>query len=639
MTEQIALNYLAVKASQFHFTVYRRLLSPEEPATPGLRWLTPTPETADTREPAQRYEVAYVPREGFEQTSVHAWSNPPLTADVIFEAIRARISKADLNERTELPAKLWKKEVAFQLATHEQGIRELMWVRPFAVRSVGRFGLLLNFHVRVPHEATLTARRKLELSLTQKGGRTNEDYYLDQYGKVAQFLNLYYSTIQTLELPDGSNAEVDGRLLVVPSFRLERRTYVFAAGKEAQNQFFGLKANAPLAPADPATTLAFLFQPSDRAMSQDLFRALRGDSYTTFPGMAAMFKTPIDKQNVTGVEVANFEPAAVRAACDSLKTSHPGRRVLPVALVPFSKYESEEMTLAYFRAKHSFLSAGLASQFIDRVRTMSDRNALKWSISNIGLGIFAKMGGAPWKVKPSTDNCLIVGIGQAHKFVGDSIEKYVAYSVLTDSSGIYETIRVLGNSSDHAEYLASLRENLRAVLLNHRDKYKSFVIHATFSLRREDINTIKGLLDELKKGEGSGSEFAVLKFNDHNDFFGYSPNHNSRVPSEGTVVSLSKKQFVVWFSGVSAADSKAPKKPERPVHVDVLYPEEPLGEQDIRRLLQDAVNIAGANWRGFNAKSMPVSVYYAKLIADHYANFRQAGLSEVSMDKLPPWFL
>ena len=114
----------------------------------------------------------------------------------------------------------------------------------------------------------------------------------------------------------------------------------------------------------------------------------------------------------------------------------------------------------------------------------------------------------------------------------------------------------------------------------------------------------------------------MLKFNDHNDFFGFSPEHNSRVPYEGAVVPLSKKDFVVWFSGVSAVDTKAPKKPERPVHVEVLYPKQRIDELDIRRLLQDAVNIAGANWRGFNAKSMPISVYYAKLIADHYDNFK-----------------
>jgi hypothetical protein len=328
-----------------------------------------------------------------------------------------------------------------------------------------------------------------------------------------------------------------------------------------------------------------------------------------------------------------------------LKSQFQNGQILPVALVPFSRHVSDEQGLDYFRAKHAFLSQGLASQFIDRIKTMGDRNVLKWSISNIALAIFSKMGGVPWQVKPSTEKCLIVGIGQAHRINIDSvtkhrvIEKYIAYSVLTDSTGIYESIKVLGNSTDQNQYLASLKSNLRLVLLSHKEQYTSFVLHVTFSLRREEISAIKELLDELQDEETPDCEFVVIKFNDHNDFFGFAIEHNSRIPYEGAVVPLSDHEFLMWFAGVDVSGSKAPKKPERPVHLKVLYPREPLSEIDLQRLLQDAVNIAGANWRGFNAKSMPISIYYAKLIADHYAGFREAGLSEVDMDNLPPWFL
>jgi hypothetical protein len=95
----------------------------------------------------------------------------------------------------------------------------------------------------------------------------------------------------------------------------------------------------------------------------------------------------------------------------------------------------------------------------------------------------------------------------------------------------------------------------------------------------------------------------------------------------------------MWFSGLSLDDSKAPKKPERPVHLRILYPETQLPEGDLKRVLQDAMSIAGANWRGFTAKSMPISVYYAKIIADYYAHFREAGLPEVDFETVSPWFL
>lgn len=638
--DHIALNFLAIRSNDFRFNLYRRPLQPGEIGAQNQRWL---PEALGNEkaehEKGQLYEIRFEETDGFERCMISAWLNPQLTLDVVHRALLRRVESADLQHQVEVPEKAWKREVAFVLKRHEQGMRELMWVRPYDLKSVGRFGFLLRFALRVPPNAEVAKKRVLELSLTQKRGRTNEDFYLDQYEKLDAFLKLYHGAIGTLELHDGTAMDVESKLSLVPSFALSTRTFVFGNGKEGKNQFFGLRDFGPYGPANSKSRLAFLFRPEDRPSSQDLFRALRGDLFGTFPGMEQMFGIPISRVNVTGLEVHAFGHKEMQDACHALKEQFPNEGVLPIALVPFSKHVSADVTLDYYRAKHAVLAERLASQFIDRTKTMGNREALKWSISNIGLAIFAKMGGIPWRIRPSTERCLIVGIGQAHRIVDGKIAKYVAYSVLTDSSGTYEAIRVLGNSADHQHYIASLKANLREILVSHKDRYASFVIHATFSLRKDDIRAIKDIVAEVRSTSTKDVEFVVLKFNDVNDFFGFSIDHNSRIPFEGTVVQLSKRQFVVWFSGLSSSDSKAPRKPERPVHVEVLYPDAPLKAADLQRLLQDAVNIAGANWRGFNAKSMPISVYYAKLIADHYAHFREAGLDDLDMEGLPPWFL
>ena len=49
-------------------------------------------------------------------------------------------------------------------------------------------------------------------------------------------------------------------------------------------------------------------------------------------------------------------------------------------------------------------------------------------------------------------------------------------------------------------------------------------------------------------------------------------------------------------------------------------------EQNTDSLLQDLVNLSGANWRGFNAKSAPVSVFYCHLVADLVHDFHAHGL-------------
>jgi hypothetical protein len=637
--DRIALNFLPLGVSDFSFHVYRRPLLAGETAT-SQRWLPE--DIADphaSSNPGRFYEISFEARPDHEAVRVGAWVNPQLTLDVIHRALLKRVQQADLKASTEVPQKAWKRKVAFLLDEHKEGVREVMWVRPYDLKSIARFGFLLKFALRVPPAATITTRRVLELGLTHKRGRTNEDFYLDQYEKINTFMKFYYKAVATFSLHDGTAVDVESRLALVPSFPLDTRTYVFAGDREGKNQFFGLRDYGPYAPANSKTRLAFLFRPEDRPSAQDLFRALRGDVFATFPGMHRMFGVAIRRENATGVELASFTREDVQNACRALKRQYQDDVVLPIALVPFSQHVSAEVSLDYYRAKHAILTEGLASQFVDRAKTMGNRETLKWSLSNIALGIFAKMGGVPWRIKPSTEKCLVVGIGQAHRVVERTVERYVAYSVLTDSSGSYEAIKVLGNSTDHDQYIASLKTNLRGILQSHDDRYASFVIHATFSLRKDDIQAIKDLLREVRAQRLVDGEFVVVKFNDVNDFFGFSVDHNSRIPYEGAVARLSKRQFVVWFSGLNQRDSKVPRKPERPVHVQVLYPDEPLTVADLQRLLQDAINIAGANWRGFNAKSMPISVYYAKLIADHYAHFREAGLADIDLEGLPPWFL
>ncbi|WP_158920956.1 Piwi domain-containing protein [Acidisphaera sp. S103] len=636
-TSKIALSFFALKAADFSYIAYRKRLAPGQEAVPGTRNLPVSCEAyAEGPVERHRYEVSLQPRAGFEQVRVAAWVDQGLTIEALHTALVIRTQDSDLRAKVELEEDRFRREVAFVLAQHGD-VREVMWLRAYALQAKGKFGFLCHFALRVPKETDLTARLRLELSLTHKNGRSNQDFYLDHNQKLEDFVRHYFANIASLTLHDGSIVELEPRLSVVKSFALARRTYVFQNDREAGNQFFGLRDIGPYRPVEAATRLVFVFKPEDREQSQHLFRALRGDLYSTFPGMQSMFGVAIGRENVSGIPVSGFTNKELLATCDTLKRQFPNEHILPVALVPFSKHSSDEETAGYFSAKHAFISQGLASQFVDRKQTL-DRNALKWSISNISLALFAKMGGVPWRIKPSTNRCLIVGIGQAHRSVERHITRYIAYSVLADSAGGYETIKVLGDSTNEGDYLRALRQNLRQVLQSHKAQYDSFVLHVTFNMRRHDIDAIKELLEELK-GEGPSHEFVAIKFNDKNEFFGFSLDHNSRVPYEGTVMPLSKREFLMWFSGLGLADAKVPKQPERPVHLRILFPESPLPEADLKRVLQDAMNIAGANWRGFNAKSMPISVYYAKIIATYYARFREGGLPDVDFENVSPWFL
>ena len=399
----------------------------------------------------------------------------------------------------------------------------------------------------------------------------------------------------------------------------------------------GVKQSGPLENIPDDTRLCFLYRPEDRPLSHDLFRALRGDTFNTFPGMESMFQLSLSNDRVSGIPISDFNSKEIAQAVDRVLADTRGSNVVPIVLTPFSRHDDLEYNDQYWYLKHAFLSRGLPIQVVAS-DTVKDKNKLKWSTSNTGLQVFAKAGGTPWKVRPRTERCLIVGIGQAHQINNGCISRYFAYSVLADSSGVFKEVRTLGEAQDENGYLRAFSENLRRILDEYSDQFSNFVVHATFSIRRGELEAISDALSE-RQSQSVGGEFVSLKFNDRNRFFGFALDHNSLVPYESSLVSISKNEYLVWFEGLQYGQRTIGGMVANPLHVQFTYPIEGLTQHQRRAHLQDAVNLSGANWRGFNAKALPVSVYYAQIIARYLKEFESRNLPAVDVNTIKPWFL
>jgi hypothetical protein len=136
-------------------------------------------------------------------------------------------------------------------------------------------------------------------------------------------------------------------------------------------------------------------------------------------------------------------------------------------------------------------------------------------------------------------------------------------------------------------------------------------------------------------GEG---RFAVVKVNHNSRFFGANRSVNSLVPFEGTQVKLGHGEYLVWFEGIFPDKPTVTKAFPGPTHLQFLRVTEGQNVND-EILLQDLINLSGANWRGFNAKSAPVSIFYCHLVAEMVHDFQQRGLPLPAVNDLRPWFL
>ncbi|MEM8804559.1 MAG: Piwi domain-containing protein [Cyanobacteria bacterium P01_G01_bin.38] len=632
----VSLNFFSIAEDRFEFRVYRKITgdSQETRKFDGIKKHS-LPLSLDALEERRNYWISLIPHNGFDIFQCASYFNNYITIDYLYYLLVKKCRLClDAEEYIEKDS-FFSKKVIFILRKHSQG-NEAITFKPYYLKSARKFGFLADFKFLKNSKADFSKEvQKLSLSL-DRFGRENKNFYFDKYSKIDEFKEIFLSKIFPLASGDDT-INIVNSLLKLPAKTLKRKTYVFGRGNTSNSQYAGIRRFGPFEKLVQNPKVFFVFRQQDRLISLDLYEALKGAKYSTlFPGTEKMFGFPLTKRTVTGIPVENFSDQEMERVRDEILSS--GESLVAALIIAPWDSEDNEKRKEYYHSKHIFATARIPSQVV-RVFTLEKDSRLKWSTSNIALQCFSKLGGKPWKVKPQNKKCLIIGVGQSHyrKYVKGKtiITKYYAYSVLSDSSGLFKELRVLGESADNSDYLTQLKANVRAIIEDHSDEFDHYVIHAPYKLRRDELDS----LSEVFKTSNQDNNFVVLKINPDNHFFGYCFANNSLVPFESSYLCISNTEYIVWFEGLDPENTKVSRRYAAPVHIEFSYWNRELSYQDKVSYLQDAVNLSGANWRGFNAKNSPVSMYYAQLIARFTNKFNEFDLPQVDLETIKPWFL
>lgn len=638
----IHLNFLPVELSGAHFPIYRRkCLSPQEQR--------PTPEAGSHRLPVANpdeenwpsYWVLLEPANNFERFDFHAEWNAEVTRKILFSSLRRAVQAQLKPSEYRFPYNSFISEVSLVIQAHPEGHEELI-IQPYSLRTTRQAGFLVDFHFRLAKDIPFSRKiQQLSLSL-DRNFRRNVDYCVDRSSKIRRFLEKKWPVFEAMTRPGSSDRLVVSKEFVtLPAERLRPKVYVFAGNKESKSQFTGLRDFGPLQPLDGAPRLLFVFREQDRQAARRLALSLRGQKQRgqfNFPGFRDLFKTEleIDANPIVLPDLSDKSMESALVSAKAVRSNAP--RLLPVVVLP------NDDNNGYLAQKAHFSHAGMPTQ-VCTLRILEDEESLKWAIGNLALQIFCKAGGKPWKVRPTAEHSLIIGISQSHKcrVINDKVQvdKYFAFSVLTDSSGLFQQIQVLGDSPNHSAYITALRDNLKKVLEESAGKFNRVVIHTSFKLKHEEITAIQQTTHNVAEAtDKTKCRFAVIKVNHKSRFFGVNRAVNSLVPFEATRVRLSSSEHLVWFEGIYPDRPNVTKAFPGPTHLQFLrVNDDPAGPAEQRELLQDLVNLSGANWRGFNAKSAPVSVFYCHLVADLVHDFHERGLPMPAVQDIRPWFL
>jgi hypothetical protein len=637
---RIHLNFIPLSEPMPKFAVYRKKQeSPQEPRPQPEIMAYRLPATSGAEDQWPLYWISFDEIENYERFEAQLYDNPYLTCWILYRALITSAENKIPPDQFHISDNRFSREISFVQRTHDEG-HEQLEVEPYYLHSTRQFGYLVDFHFR-KREGVPFSRKIQQLSLSlDRSYRRNLDYYVDRDSRLSTFLAELNEVFAAIRMPGTDKViRLSNNFVSLPADRLRTKNYMFANRKISRSQFVGLREFGPLLPLEDPPRLLFIFREQDRHAARLLARGLKGTSQRgryAFPGFLELFKCDLEIDS-NPVVLPNLERKEMESALNQVKTvkeSHPN--TLPVLVLPADDN-------AYLTHKALFSCAEIPTQ-VCTLRVLQNEGSLKWAIANLALQVFCKAGGFPWKVQPmDTESSLIIGISQSHKVrkidEKNQVEKYFAFSVMTDSSGLFQKIQVLSESNEEESYLQQLRQNLQEVLAENANGFSQAIIHTSFRLKHSEIDTIQKTVEgAASSSDLANCRFAVVKVNHKTRFFGVNRSVNSLVPFEATRVSLGSGEYLVWFEGIFPDKTTVTKAYPGPTHLKILRisNEESISH---RKLLQDLVNLSGANWRGFNAKSAPVSVFYCHLVADMVRNFHERDLPLPAVSDIRPWFI
>lgn len=630
----IRLNFLSLKKNKFDIVLYRRPKIEGEERQEGFFFFQ-LYENAERQEKI-KYAISFDVFDGGERWVLSSFDHIDITKHYLLFRLAATLSdKPTIFEFSERH-RFADHRLEFLIETLPEG-KKIIYLSPYFLEDQAKFGFIIDYKfVKGQGVAFDKHIQFLSLSLDQHF-RSNKNYYADKYHLINWFIDKSSADWQHITTEDGEIIEVNNFLNESPAFSLSKKEYIFNNGNIGYSQFQGIRNYGPFKKLDEEVVFVFLFEERFKSFANELYLSLLGKSNPgTFPGFDPVFKIKMAVQNVKQVKLESFEPDALKHAIEKVEGfRETGKKIIGVYIEDYGLDKDSEASEIYYFLKYHFIKQDIPLQVVN-YRKLGDRNSLKWSTSNIALAIFSKLGGIPWLVKPNNNNCLILGIGSAHKIDKETgkINKYFAYSVCLDSSGLYKRLEILADETDQENYLEKLKNNLVSLLNSDLvNNYSSCVLHLPFKIKRREIDALSAAVKEIQD-----LRFVAIKINTDNKFFGFS-HHNTFVPYESNFIKLGADQYLVWFEGLQFGREVVDKRLANPVHIQFLNLDRD-NQQDEKNFLQDVLNLSGANWRGFNAKSIPISIYYSQIIASYLESFEaMADYQDSTMSTEKPWFL
>jgi hypothetical protein len=413
---------------------------------------------------------------------------------------------------------------------------------------------------------------------------------------------------------------------------------VFGTGSGA-DRFRGLQNFGPYRaiPGGHEPCFGFVFPTEFRDDANKLYLALRnGIGY--FKGLERMFRIPLQKNTVepiTGFSIDGLSHEdAGRKYADAVVSWYAKQRRKPdLCFVIHPKTPDWEEQTPYYFCKALLLQEGILSQGVTH-DLIDSSTQFDWSVANIALAAFSKLGGIPWLVNPDAQSeHIVVGVGRVHLW--DRVTRKTSVSIGFTScfagTGEFKFSAIAKIAQTHDQYLKLLRHTVEQTLtraLEKQSKPTSLSIHVPKEFSRNERRAVAESASTVANAQTS--EVNVVRVNDEDYLFAVDPTSKDGIPPRGTVVEFSPREFMLYTEG---RDEKQAWSQRAPSALRILPQDERVTPLKSKALIAQINDLSQVNWRGFNARSRPISILYGSLIARVLSHVPEGSLNKLYEEK------
>jgi len=469
-----------------------------------------------------------------------------------------------------------------------------------------------------------------ELGISNEPRKFN---YKNLYNQLISFYNNHLLSIDKEDFKIEAGGLKNVEQTDLNKVNINENLMLFGKEKTDINAVTGMRDFGIYKPSPKATDVKFIFVYENSRDANQLYLYLK-NGLKHYPGLWSYVGIPIRLSDIklqyNGTDdlknkIDNFISENLNDECYS--------DLFAIVINPNSSQEKEELDEdedpTYYTVKRKFLEKGIPTQFIQDKNIHS--GSFHYFLPNISIGILAKLGGVPWRLKTKRTDELVIGFNQ--KTIGE--HQFIGSAVFFSNDGQLGKTFGFPETNSETALIGNLKSAIEKYISQKESPPERLVIHYYKPQSGKEQKSIEDLIQrELRLN----IPFAIVEINDSKSQMDicFDKDFSMGMPESGTYVRVSKTEYLLFNNTRYQKNPLRSVAEELPIKIAIHFAD--TGGFSHRDLISQVYEFSRLYWKGLKQRSQPATTIYSKLIAEFTANYNGELPNNDTVNNTP-WFL